>query len=106
MNVNDYTTIVLQVVIAAIAVITEKFMVPALKAYIQEKKTEEIYSLIETAVRAAEQTITDAGSSELKKKQVSTLVNTWIAERGIKISPTQLDQMIEECVYLLKNTSS
>ena len=103
MTVTDRTTAVLQVVIAAIVIIAERFVIPALRAYIQGKKTDEIYSMIETAVRAAEQTITDSGSGELKKKQVTTLVTTWLEERNIKISSTQLDQMIEECVYLLSH---
>lgn len=105
MNVESITSTILSIVAAiALAVIT-KFVIPALKSYIEERKNAEIYSLIETAVRAAEQTILGTGQGAVKKEQVVDLVTKWLQEKGIQLSSEQLDQMIEECVYLMKNPS-
>lgn len=105
MNMNDLTFILMKVVIAVVMAIITRFVVPALKMYIDEHKNSQIYSLIETAVRAAEQTITGSGKGQIKKEQVVDLVTKWLTEKGIHLSAEQLDQMIEECVYLMKNTA-
>lgn len=104
MNVNDITFIVLKVVVSVVTVIITGFVVPALKSYIDDRKNSQIYSLIETAVRAAEQTITGSGKGAIKKEQVVELVTKWLQERGLSISEDQLDQLIEESVYLMKNS--
>lgn len=104
MNVNDVTFIILKVVVSVVTVIVTGFVVPALKSYIDDRKNSQIYSLIETAVRAAEQTITGSGKGAIKKEQVVELVTKWLQERGLSISEDQLDQLIEESVYLMKNS--
>lgn len=105
MTVENVTSALLSIVVAVVLAIVTKFVIPALKSYVEEHRNTQIYSLIETAVRAAEQTILGTGQGAVKKEQVVDLVTKWLAEKGITISAEQLDQMIEECVYLMKNPS-
>lgn len=104
MNVNDFTMLLVKVIVAVLAALITKYVIPALKSYVEEHKNTEIYGLIETAVRAAEQTIKGSGQGTIKKEQVTELVTKWLQDKGIEISAEQLDQMIEECVYLMKNS--
>ena len=104
MNANESTLLVLKIVVTVVAALITKYVIPALKSYVEQHRNTEIFDLIATAVRAAEQTITGSGKGSIKKEQVTELVTKWLNEKGIKISAEQLDQMIEECVYLMKNS--
>lgn len=98
---NDITFMISRIVLAIVAVIVSTVIVPALKKYIQSQENQQIYELIETAVRAAEQTIKGSGTGELKKEQVLKYVSDWLTSKGLAVREDQLDQMIEECVYLM-----
>lgn len=102
-TMNDLAFLVLKVVVVVSVTIITKFVVPALRSYAEQRKNDAVFALIETAVRAAEQTITGSGKGSIKKEQVTEFVTKWLQEKGIQIDAEQLDQMIEECVYLLKN---
>lgn len=104
MNANDIMLLVVKVVLAVVAALVTRYVIPALKSYVEKHRNDEIFGLIETAVRAAEQTITGSDKGTIKKEQVTELVTKWLKEKGIEISAEQLDQMIEECVYLMKNS--
>lgn len=100
-DMNDVLFMILKVIASiAIALIT-KYVIPALKTYIETRKDSRIYGIVETAVRAAEQTITESGKGIVKKEQVENVVYAWMLEKGYKVSKEQLDQLIEECVYML-----
>lgn len=103
MDVDSILFFVLKVIAAvAIALIT-KYVIPALKTYIEANYDSQLFDFIETAVRAAEQTITESGKGEEKRKQVEEIVTAWANKKGIDFTYAQLDQWIEECVYLLAN---
>lgn len=104
MTVNDITFILLKVILSLGIAIFIRFVTPALRSYTEEHKNSEIYGLIETAVRAAEQTIKGTGQGSVKKEQVLETVSKWLQEKGIEITSDQLDQMIEECVYLMNHS--
>ena len=57
---------------------------------------------METAVKAAEQTIKGDKKGVERKAEVIDLVTAWLVERGINISSEQLDSLIEAAVYGLK----
>lgn len=101
---NDVINIVLKVFVVALIAVVAKFVIPVFTAYVEKHKDSQIYSLIETAVRAAEQTIKESGAGEIKKEQVVEFVIKWLNEKNIDLDYDQLDKMIEECVYLLKNS--
>ena len=59
-------------------------------------------TLIEAAVRAAEQTITGQGQGYAKKEKVMAFVRDWLASQGITITDEQLSDLVEAAVYALK----
>lgn len=100
---NDIISIIITVFVAVIMAVVAKFLIPVLMAYVEKYKESKVYSIVETAVRAAEQTITESGCGEMKKEQVVEFVIGWLSDNGIELDYAYLDRMIEECVYLLKN---
>ena len=95
---NDLTFIILKIVVTVISILISMCVIP----YIQDKRKDAkynlIFSCIDMAVRAAEQTI-GAGNGHVKKEEVINFVNTWMAEHGISITEEQLDILIEAAVF-------
>lgn len=104
MEVNDVILMIVKVIVAVAATLITTYVVPALKAYVESHKESQLFGVIETAVRAAEQTVTGSGEGAAKKQQVELSVLKWAKEKGIDIDSKQLNQIIEECVYLLNQT--
>lgn len=77
-------------------------MVPYLKTLKEDKRYASLVSMIEVAVRAAEQTYKESGKGAVKREEVLTFVQNWIKEQGINVSYEQLDQLLEACVYQMK----
>lgn len=100
---NDITFLLVKVVAAVAMTLITGFLIPVLRSYVQNNKEQQLYNLVETAVRAAEQTIKESGMGAVKKEQVVGCVTQWLFDRGISIRADQLDQLIEEAVYLMKN---
>lgn len=106
MTMNDVTWMILRVAITVLMTAITRYVIPVLKMHLESRKNDVIFDLIATAVRAAEQTIDGSGKGSVKKEQVVVLVTKWLKEKGITISADRLDQLIEECVYLVKNNNS
>lgn len=100
---SDLTFNILKITTAIVMIVVARYVVPAIKSYVERCKNDSVYSLIETAVKAAEQTITGNGLGPVKKAQVKEKVLEWLAEKKINITEDQLDQLIEEAVYTMKN---
>ena len=54
------------------------------------------------AVLAAEQILREPGSGVEKKKMVTEFVIKWLSDRGINISESELDILIEAAVKKMK----
>ena len=78
------------------------YVIPYLNTLKEDRRYSQIVEMVEVAVRAAEQTIKGAGKGMEKKKEVENIIYTWLMEKGIEITPEQLDQLIECAVYQLK----
>lgn len=102
MDANDLTLLILKIVVSVVVALVGKFVVPVLKIYVEQHQNSQIYDFIETAVRAAEQTIVGADKGGLRKDQVINLAEKWLNKKGIAIDYLHLEQVIEECVYLMK----
>ena len=98
---NDILFEILKAVVIVAVMVVTRYVVPWIKSKISESQYAVVVALIETAVAAAEQTITAEGSGEEKKAQVLEYVQTELAERGITITDEQLDTLIEAAVYAL-----
>ena len=99
---NDFLfQVFLGIVTSAIFIITY-YAIPWLKTQIHESQYKEVVEVVAQAVRCAEQTIRKSGSGALKKEQVLTFLESWLSQRGIKITSEQLNQLIEAAVYAMK----
>lgn len=99
---NEITFDILKVVISVCAALITVYAVPYLKTLKDDKRYAQLLEMIGVAVRAAEQTIKGAGKGVEKKKEVENIIYAWLMEKGIEITPEQINQLIECAVYQLK----
>ena len=99
---NELTFDLLKIVISVCAAIITVYAVPYLKTLKENRRYAQILNMVGVAVRAAEQTIKGAGKGVEKKKEVENIIYAWLMEKGIEITPEQINQLIECAVYQLK----
>lgn len=100
---NELTFTILKIVTSISSVLIVRYLIPYLKNKIKRSDYELALSIVESAVRAAEQTIKGSGKGAVKKEEVVNWVHNWLNENGFKISDEQLDILIEEAVYVLNH---
>jgi LL-H family phage holin len=97
----DYTPI-FNAVIALVGALISVILIPYIKTKISSEKLKRLATVVEYAVKAAEQLYKDAGMGELKKAHVlSYLVEKGYIKDIVNIS-TEIDNLIERSVYELK----
>lgn len=85
-------------VFTIIAVLICAYLVPAIKSVMSEKDMETLLSIIEVAVRSADQLFTKEEWQE-KKDYVKQYVIDFVAQHlNIKLTPEQIDSLIEGLV--------
>ena len=99
---NELTFDLLKIVISVCAAIITVYAVPYLKTLKEDRRYAQILEMVDVAVRAAEQTIKGSGKGMEKKKEVENIIYAWLMEKGIEITPEQINQLIECAVYQLK----
>lgn len=99
---NELTFNILKIVVTVATALISAYVIPLLKAKLQEAKYARLLEMVEIAVRAAEQTIKGSGMGNVKKDEVVKFVTEWMLDHGIAITQQQLDQLIECAVYNLK----
>lgn len=99
---NDISFTILKIVVSVATALISVYVIPLLHEKLKGEKYQQIYEIVEIAVRAAEQTIQGAGMGATKKDQVIDFVMRWALSHGILITDEQLDQLIEAAVYNLK----
>ena len=96
---NDVTFNILKIVVTVATALISAYVIPLLKAKLQEAKYARLLEMVEIAVRAAEQTIKGSGMGNVKKDEVVKFVTEWMLDHGIHITQEQLDQLIEAAVF-------
>lgn len=96
---NELTFTILKVVVSITAALVTVYLIPFIKSQTKTQQEAELFKVIEVAVKAAEQTINDPKSGAIKKADVVKFVTDWLTQNGIKITPEQLDRLIEAAVY-------
>lgn len=86
----------------AVVVIT-RFLIPWIRTLIANTQYEWVLKIVDAAVRAAEQTITDPKTGKIKKEKVIELVNKVLAEKHIKMDADLIDSIIESAVFTMNN---
>ena len=99
---NELTFDLLKIVISVCAAIITVYAVLYLKTLKEDRRYAQILDMVDVAVRAAEQTIKGAGKGMEKKQEVENIVHAWLLEKGIEITPEQINQLIECAVYQMK----
>ena len=99
---NDLSFTILKVVVSVATALISVYVIPLLREKFKNEKYNQIFEIVEVAVRAAEQTIKGSGMGAVKKDQVVDFVMNWATDHGILITMEQLDQLIECAVYNLK----
>ena len=100
MQMDEFTMMILKIVIAVCAAIITYYVVPYIKTLKEDARYAAVLEMIEVAVRAAEQVI--KGNGALKKSEVVKFMTDWTQRNGINISGDQLEKLIESSVYEMK----
>lgn len=98
---NDVTFIILKLVVSVCAALVTVYLIPYIKTLREDKRYAQALDIVQTAVRAAEQSLKNE-SGEFKKSEVLTFCAHWMDEHGIYISQEQLDHLIECAVFQMK----
>ena len=102
---NEYLFEALVVIVIVLGTILTRYLVPYLKAQIQDSEYAEVIDIIERSVRSAEQVLHAPGQGQAKKAQVVAFVSHYLTERRIHITEEQLDKLIEAAVYSMTKES-
>ena len=97
---NELTLVILKIVISVAVTLVTTFIIPAFRSYMKANQMEEVLTIIDTAVQAAEQTIKDGS---VKKADVLQFMSNWLDKKGIKISDAELDRLIESAVFAMNS---
>lgn len=93
---NEFTTEAIKIILALVAVILTRYAVPAIKAYLKKSDAEELETLIEELVKAAEQLI----KGEKKGGARLSYVEDMLSAQGIEMND-EVRAKVESAVYRL-----
>lgn len=99
---NEVTFAILKIVVSVCAALVTVYLIPYIKTLREDKRYAQALDIVQTAVRAAEQTCKD-DTGEFKKSEVLSFVCQWLEKNGVKMEMSQLDRLIECAVYQMKN---
>ena len=100
---NDLTFDILKIVVSICAALVAFYLVPYIKNKLNNEKYAQLVAFVEVAVHAAEQTVKGTGMGTVKKGEVISVINNWMAEKGFTITQEQLLELIEAAVYNMNN---
>lgn len=102
MEINEILMDVLKAIVSLAALLIVRYLIPWIKAQIENSNYKWIADLVADAVKYAEQIIKESGKGEEKKEIVVKYITDQINLRGIKITDEQMEALIESAVYQLK----
>lgn len=105
MQMDELTLLILKIIVSICAALITAYVIPYIKTLKEDKRYASVLDMIELAVRAAEQTITEPGQGKLKKAEVIRFVSEWLTRNGIGIMEDELDQLIEAAVFAMKQNN-
>ena len=96
---NDIIYLIVRCIVVILATFLSVYVIPFLKAKVQQMTDVKLLEAIKSAVQAAEQTMI---GGEVKKEEVVRYMQEWLNQHNISITFEQLDKLIESAVYALK----
>lgn len=100
---REYMVEIVIFVITVCGVILTKNVIPYLKALVKNSEYSDIYDMVETAVKAAEQKCSQPKQGKAKKAEVVAFITHWLNEKGINLTEDEIDRIIEATVYSMNN---
>ena len=100
---DDITFLILKVVVSVVAALIGAYLIPYLKAKTASAQYQDVVDFVNTAVYAAEQVIRGEKRGSEKKAEALGHIRNWLAMRGIKVTDTDLDALIEAAVFAMKS---
>ena len=98
---SEITFEALKLVVMIVAVLIARYLIPWLKASVDEYKMEQIYTIIQSGVQMAQQ-VHASESGETRKAIVVNYVRRMLSEKGFTMSEEEIDTLIEAFVKQLK----
>lgn len=99
---NEVTFAILKIVVSVCAALITAYAIPYIKALRNDARYKQVIDIIELAVHAAEQTITESGKGAEKKQKVIEFVKEWMDKAGIHISVEEISELTEAAVFQMK----
>ena len=93
---------IMMLVIALMGIVLFYYGVPWIRNKVGSQKLNLIYTIVQIAVAAAEQTFKKAGMGQSKKQ----FVINYLKERGISITDQEINALIEAAVYELNRAKN
>lgn len=99
---NDLTFMTLKIVVSICSALITFFLIPYLYEFQKDTQNKQLFELVATAVKAAEQTIKGEKMGADKKNKVMDSMREYAHENHLSISDKNLSDLIESAVYELK----
>lgn len=103
---NEILNYILKIVIAFAVIIITKYVVPYLKAQIEDSQYAWLVEVVIDGVRFAEQTISGPKTGAEKKALVTELLTKLAKDKGIAVTEEQISALIESAVYAMKQENN
>lgn len=98
---SEITFEALKLVIMVVSLVVARYLIPWLKASVDEHNMEQIITIVESAVQMAQQ-VHSSESGEKRKEIVTEYVHKMLLKKGLTLSEEELDTLIEAFVKQLK----
>lgn len=98
---QELLTMIIKLILAILSVIITSYVIPFIKSKMDSTKYNDLLTLIEKCVQAAEK-IYSAEEWSQKKEYVLELVSAYAMDKGIDIDPSELNALIEGFVKSVK----
>ena len=100
---QDIILSILEVLVMFFVLIIMRYVIPYCKMKLLDIIDETTWKIIKKEVRSVEQTIVGSNKGIIKKEEVAIRVASWAHKHGINISETQISNLIEAAVYVMKH---
>ena len=100
---NEYVTILFEILISIAIALCLKYLIPYFKALTENEKYRSLADIIDVAVNAAEQTYRESGMGKIKKAEVIAFISSWLKDHDMNVTEDTIDRLIEAAVRAMKN---
>ena len=100
---NDITFEILKLAVTVIMIIITRYVIPCLQLKLKNEVDEATWVQVMRLVRSAEQVARSYDTGADKKEYVTRMLKSWAEKNQIKLSETQIEDLIESAVFVMNN---